>query len=225
VEDLPAPNARRCATISGFSIHAGVCISGRNRLRLERLCRYAARPPISTDRLSILPDGRLLYRLRHRLREGTTHVIFEPQDLLARLAALVPPPRLNVVRYHGILAPAAALRPLVVPESEPAAPLHCQICKGSNQNAQLAEAAKKGKARPRNYRWAELMRRVFDLDVLVCDRCAGRMRILDGIIPPHAIRKILDCLVLPSRPPPIVPARSHLDTPQGHEESAECYRW
>ena len=151
VEDLPVPNGRCCATISGFSIHAGVRISARNRLRLERLCRYAARPPVATDRLSLLPDGGLLYRLRHRWRDGTTHVIFEPQDLLARLAALVPPPRFNVVRYHGILAPAAALRPLVVPEAEPADPHSCQSCTERNQNTQPTDAAKKRKAYPRNY--------------------------------------------------------------------------
>jgi len=106
-------------------------IPARNRLRLERLCRYAARPPVATHRLSLLPDGRLLYRLRHRWRDGTTHVIFEPLDLLSMLAALVPPPRFNVVRYHGILVPAAALRPLVVPESETAGPQECGFPRSS----------------------------------------------------------------------------------------------
>jgi len=41
----------------------------------ERLARYAGRPPLATERLSLLPDGRLLYRLKHRWRDGTTHVI------------------------------------------------------------------------------------------------------------------------------------------------------
>jgi len=91
--------------------------------RFEHLCRYAGRPPLATGRLSALPDGRrLLYRLKRRWRDGTTHMIFEPLDLVARLAALVPPPRFNLVRYHGILAPSAAMRPLVVPESEPCHP-------------------------------------------------------------------------------------------------------
>ena len=69
--------------------------------------RYAARPPIATERLSRLPDGRLLYELRHRWRDGTTHLGFEPLEFLEKLAALVPPPRFNLVRYHGVLAPAA----------------------------------------------------------------------------------------------------------------------
>jgi len=66
----------------------------------ENLCRYVARPAVATERLSRLPDGRLLYRLRHRWRDGTTHVAFEPLEFVAKLAALVPPPMFNLVRYY-----------------------------------------------------------------------------------------------------------------------------
>jgi hypothetical protein len=45
-----------------------------------------------------------------------------------------------------------------------------------------------------------------NLDVLECDRCGGRMRILAAIHAPEAIHKILDCLGLLSRPLPITPA-------------------
>ena len=60
-----------------------------------------------------------------------------------------------------------------------------------------------GKGHPRSYRWAERMKRVWGFDVLRCDCCGGRMRILCAINPPEAIQRILDCLGLPSRPPPI----------------------
>jgi len=73
-----------------------VCVPAHDRMRLERLARYAGRPPLATDRLSLLPDGRLLYRLKHRWRDGTTHVVYEPLELIERLAALVPPPRFNL---------------------------------------------------------------------------------------------------------------------------------
>ena len=104
-----------CATVNGFSVHANVSIPAHDRMRLERLCRYAARPAVATERLSELSDGRLLYRLKRPWRNGTTAVIFEPQDFLAKLAALVPAPRVHLVRFHGILGPAAALRALIIP--------------------------------------------------------------------------------------------------------------
>ena len=68
----------------------------------------------------------------------------------------------------------------------------------------------------RNYAWAYLMMRVFRVDVLQCERCGGRMKILAAIHPPDATRRILDCLGLPSRAPPLAPAiadfTAHLDS-------------
>jgi len=65
---------------------------------------------------------RLLYELKHPFNNGTTHFIFEPLEFLAKLAALVPRPRANLTRYHGLLAPShsdgppsAKYRHLVVP--------------------------------------------------------------------------------------------------------------
>ena len=62
---------------------------GQDRKRIERLCRYISRPPIARERLSELPDGRIAYPLRHRWRDGTTHVVFEPKEFLENLAVLV----------------------------------------------------------------------------------------------------------------------------------------
>jgi hypothetical protein len=202
-----------CALVEGFSVHAGVCVPARDRARLERLLRYAARPPLSNERLSLLPDGRLLYRLKRRWSDGTTRVIYEPMELMERLAALVPPPRFNVTRYFGVLAPAATFRPLIVPEDETSiAPTHsgCRPRVESPQTDSAKTDIKRGK-QSRNYSWAQLMLRVFELDVLSCPRCGGRMRILCAINSPTAIQKILSCLGLPTKAPPIAPAMTDAD--------------
>jgi len=65
--------------------------------------------------------------------------------------------------------------------------------------------------RPRNYTWAELMKRVFLVDVLQCERCGGPMKILSAIHPPEVTTRILDCLGLPSRAPPLKPAVTDFD--------------
>ena len=211
-DDAALPPGRCCAAVAGYSVHAGVCVPARDRMRLERLARYAGRPPLAGERLSLLPDGRLLYRLKHRWRDGTTHVIYEPLELMERLAALVPPPRFNLTRYSGVLAPAAAFRPLVVPEGEaPSATAHAG-CRGGVAAAKSDSGEANEKRRlPRNYPWAQLMARVFGFDVLACPRCGARMRILAAINPPDAIRKILGCLGLPTRAPPIAPAITDRD--------------
>ncbi len=196
----------RCATFNGFSVHANVSIPAHDRMRLERRCRYAARPAVATERLSNLPDGRLLYRLKRPWRNGTTAVIFEPQDLLAKLAALVPAPRVHLVRFHGILGPAAAWRPLIIPTAN----IESATAQGnpipSRESVDAATAEQESAVRRRNYSWAQLMKRVFAIDVLQCDRCGGMMRIIAAIHLPDTTRKILDCLGLPSRAPPLAPA-------------------
>ncbi len=66
-----------------------------------------ARPPVSLEYLSVDGDGLVVYELKHTFSDGTTHVLFEPQDFIARLAALVPRPRAHLIRYHGLFAPNA----------------------------------------------------------------------------------------------------------------------
>src|SRR5210317_768621 len=92
----------QAAKASGFSLHAGVAAQARERQKLERLCRYISRPAVSEKRLSLTPSGNIRYQLKTPYRDGTTHVIFEPLDFMARLAALVPKPRVNLTRFHGV---------------------------------------------------------------------------------------------------------------------------
>jgi hypothetical protein len=214
---LPA----RCARVAGLSVHANVAVPARDRRRLERLCRYVARPPLSGERLSRLDDGRLLYRLKKRWSDGTTAMVFEPQELIEKLAALVPPPRLNLVRYHGVLAPAARRRRDVVPPSASDQARRKNCCDsgaGKSRNPSSTTCTRPvpsspidldstASPRPRRYNWQELMRRVFEIDVLECPKCGGRtMRILAQIHPPETTTAILDWLNLPCRPPPIAAA-------------------
>ena len=74
-----------------------------------------ARPPVAEDRLGVDGDGLVVYELKRAFRDGTTHVLFEPTDFIARLAALVPRPRAHLIRYHGLFAPNAHHRHLIVP--------------------------------------------------------------------------------------------------------------
>jgi hypothetical protein len=72
-----------------------------------------------------------------------------------------------------------------------------------NREQTECRSAQAERIRPRNYSWAELMWPVWSLDVLECPRCFGRMKIVAAIHSSEAIRKILDCLGLPVRAPPI----------------------
>ena len=180
-EDLPASGVPLCAQVAGVSLHAAVAVPAHDRQRLERLCRYVARPPLASERLSRLEDGRLLYRLKRRWRDGTTALVFEPLELIERLAALVPPPRRHLVRYHGVLAPASAARPWIVPQppTEDGIPADDLTPKasppapgpGPTPPADRPPGARSPDPGGRYLSWAELLRRVFALDALRCPQC------------------------------------------------------
>jgi hypothetical protein len=111
--DEPFTNA--VGKLAGFSLHAGVAAKAPERKKLERLCRYIARPALSEKRLTLTGQGNIRYTLKTPYRDGTTHVLFEPLDFIARLVALVPKPRVNLTRYHGVFAPNSRLRAQVTP--------------------------------------------------------------------------------------------------------------
>jgi hypothetical protein len=93
------PASRSGATIgSGSSSSAAISFASRSR-RSGSPCG---------------PTARVLVTLKTPWRDGTTHLRFAPMTLLERLAALTPRPRINVLIYHGILAPRAALRAAAV---------------------------------------------------------------------------------------------------------------
>ncbi len=204
--------------MQGFSLHAGVAINAHDRARLERLFRYIARPPIATKRLRKLPDGRIAYELRHPWRDGTTHVVFTGVEFLEKLAVLTPSPRGNLCRYHGVFAPGAKWRSHVVrdrapteshPHGETPTCVQSPVDRASQATVPLLEVAPGDSIRRRERRlpWAELLRRVFQEDVLRCPQCGGRAEVISAITQPKVIQAILICLGSSVRAPPLSPAR------------------
>ena len=113
--DTPDPGLERVAKANGFSLHAGVSYEGHQKNKRERLSRYIARPAVAVPRLSLSSTGKVVYSLQTPYRDGTTQVAFEPVDFVARLAALILKPRVNLTRYHGVLVPNHRWRGLVTP--------------------------------------------------------------------------------------------------------------
>ena len=187
-----------CADIDGFSLHAAVRVEAHERKRLEQLCRYITRPALSDERVQLNAAGQVELKLKTPWRDGTTHLVMSPLEFMQRLAALVPRPRLHLIRFHGVLAPNAKLRSLVVPQG----PL--------GQEGPAAEAAaaaqcelEPAQAMPHRIGWARLLKRVFDIDMHTCPNCGGgTLKIIAAILERPVIEKILTHLGLDPQPPP-----------------------
>ena len=203
-DDLTSPVGKE----AGFSLHAGVAARAHERDKVERLCRYVSRPPVAESRLSLTSNGDIRYRLKTPYRDGTTHVIFQPLDFLARLAALVPRPRVNLIRYYGVFAPNSRFRARVTPagRGKGSAAAGGAATFAANDNSDGATPAQR-------MTWAQRLRRVFRIDVETCPKCGGAVKIIASIDDEEVIEKILahvDAQVLqpeaamlpPTRAPP-----------------------
>lgn len=171
--------------VAGFSLHAGVAARADERKKLERLCRYISRPAVSEKRLSLTPNGNVRYQLKTPYKDGTTHVIFEPLDFIARLAALVPKPRVNLTRFHGVFAPNSKHRALVTP---------AQRGKGSKLKAPDEAQDQTPAERRASMTWARRLKRVFGIDIEACPACGGAVKVIACIEDPVVIKRILDHL-------------------------------
>lgn len=191
LENQGTVNKKLLAKCSGFSLHAGVAAKAHERAKLERLCRYIARPAVSSKRLSLTQHGKIQYALKTPYRDGTTHVIFEPLDFIARLCALVPKPRANLTRFHGVFAPNSKLRPLITSK-----------LKQSRQKGSclaLSDTGADGLDRSA-MTWARRLKRVFAIDITTCSQCKGDLKIIACIEEQVVIDKILKHLNLPEAP-------------------------
>lgn len=153
------------------------------RKKLERLCRYITRPAVSEKRLSLTPNGSIRYQLKTPYRDGTTHVIFEPLDFIARLAALVPKPRVNLTRFHGVFAPNSRHRALVTPAK-----------RGRGKKVMVTGEPPTPAERRAAMNWVQRLKRVFNFDIETCSACGGAVKVIACIEDPVVIKQILDHL-------------------------------
>lgn len=168
--------------IPGFSAHNAVTVPPGNAKGIERLARYLLRSPVSLERLRLDPQARSVHYRPKSTRPEGGEPTFETTEFLARLLQHVPQPRLHQVRYYGYYANLARARraegaadPTTALEAETPAP----------------GAAERRRLRPS---WAQLIRRIYEVDPLTCTECGGRMRIIALLLDPPVIRKILQHL-------------------------------
>jgi len=191
-----------CADHQGFSLHAAVRCDADERQRLEQLCRYITRPALANERVQINNAGQVVLKLTTAWRDGTTHIVMSPLEFMQRLAALVPRPRLYLIRFHGELAPNAKLRAMVVPHGP-------EEATGNSELTATEPGCAHG--RPAHISWARLLKRVFEIDLEHCPNCGGQLTIIAAILEAPVIERILRHLGLEARAQPRVSARADFE--------------
>ena len=119
------------------------------------MCRYITRPALSDERVQLNAVGQVELKLKTPWRGGTTHLVMSPLEFMQRLAALVPLPRLHLIRYHGVLAPNARLRPLEVLQEPEVQERAAEVAVAGGCDVRTVQS------QPHCISWARLLKRVF----------------------------------------------------------------
>jgi hypothetical protein len=222
----------------GFSLDASIRIESWDRLALERLVRYCARPPVAESRLQSSGDKTIMYHVPGNGARAPSTLVITPFEFLQRLAALIPPPRVHRHHYRGILAPHSKLRGQVIESAAPAGVLAAKLQEAaanmgidvgqeidevrSAGDATVVEETgntaahsstrrdsnKSARARRLSLMWAMLIARIYEALPLLCPKCGQPMKTISFITEPEPINKILRHIGEPTEPPPISPARA-----------------
>jgi len=183
---------------SGFSVDDSVRFEPEDRKSMEKVARYLLRPPLSLERMTYSKgDDQVGYRRKGKDGRPGDEERVDALEFLARVIAHIPPPRVHLIRYLGHYSNVSRGRRRKGREA-PLTPGRS----GSYEDDGLTDAQRRARRRE----WARLIRRVYEIDPLVCEKCGGEMKIVSVILENKVIQKILGHLarkgITPGRDPP-----------------------
>jgi hypothetical protein len=168
---------------TGFSVHNRMRVEPEDQSAVERLARYIMRPPISLKRMRWNGDGEVRYRRKCGHESSGLHLDpeegFDPSEFLARVIMHIPEPRRHLVRYYGAYSNVSRGKRRLSKEAAcPSGEGHAPSVRGKKNLGPDARAFRQS--------WAQLIKRIYEVDPLVCPTCGSEMKVIAFIID-HAV--------------------------------------
>ena len=195
----------------GFSLDGGTRVEAQDRAGLERLLLYVLRPALSLKQLTYKPEKDLIrYHPTKGKVDSPATLEWSGVEFVRRLAALIPPARKHMVRYYGALGPRSPLRRGVSMAARGKA-TECELEAGYSvtlMGRSVRAARKAGSASVRA--WVACLRKVFEVDPVLCVKCGGEMKLAAVILDDRELDRVLEhqgwpvefSKTRPSRSPP-----------------------
>lgn len=151
--------------VGAFNLDASRAVAGGDAVNLLKMIKYLLAPAIRDKRLT-RRSGSVILELKRPRIDGTTHREYRTDQFLDRLNFMVPPPRANLIRFHGAYAPNAKVRAEAVPKTPPVIP--CDL----PPDPEMAQTPDDHRA------WSELKSHAFAKDIMRCPICSGRLQLM-----------------------------------------------
>jgi len=182
---------------TGFSVHNRVRVEPEDGPAVDRRARYIMRPPISLERIRWSGEGKVLYRPKGghdgRARQlGSSAETFDPAEFLARVIMHIPDPRRHLVRYYGAYSNVSRgkrrRRDEAATVAVPGDAEYAPTARAGRDHSPEAGALRRS--------WAQLIKRIYEVDPLVCPTCGADMRIIAFLIDHDVVDAILRHLAI-----------------------------
>ena len=163
---VEAPNLARWSFTdeAWHAVGGGLDGDGQNAgKRLEHLARYVTRAPLRLDAMELLANGRVRVRTPVHPQTGATRMELDVLEMIRRLCAQIPDPRQHMVLYFGWYSHRTRGERRKATGEVPAAAVEVRV------------------STPRSRSWARLMRRIFEVDPLLCPQCQVEMKVVSVI--------------------------------------------
>jgi hypothetical protein len=209
---------RRYFSVNGFSLHANTSTNSQARDRLENLIKHIARGPFTNERVEITSDRKVQLKLKSACSDGTSHLLLTFAEFIEKLVALIPRPKIHLVRWSGVFAPNSPLPKAII--------LRPEIKKGFQFKEEADDLHSEAM---KNLTWAKLLKRTFKFDMTKCQACGADVRFVAAVKDPYSVIRFLKHVGIdheaPSRTPPklfCLPLDFEADELQNHQ-SPEIY--
>ena len=174
---------------TGFSVHNRVWVEPEDQPAVERLAHYIMRPPISLERMAWDGVGEVCYRRKRGHESAGMNEreveAFDPAEFLARVIMHIPEPRRHIVRYYGWYSNVSrGKRRKAEAESG-------EVGDGQAGEPSCAARAEARVARTLRRSWAQLIKRIYEVDPLVCPSCGAEMKVIACITEHDVVDAIL----------------------------------
>ena len=149
------------------------------------------------QRITLTAQGDVMLKLKKPFTDGTTHIVFTQMEFIEKLSALVPKPRIHLIRYAGAFARHAKIRPDVL------------VLARMGEAPVASSAEDKKPPSEKSKHWSRLLKKVFGIDVDSCHACGSKnVKIIAAILKREVIVKILTHVGIPPDIPEVAAARA-----------------
>lgn len=191
---------------SGFSVYAEQLVWDDEPQRLEKLARYLTRAPVRVDGVSQTQDSRVLLTTPPDPLTGETLLFLDSLDWVHAICQQIPDRGQHLTRFYG--AYANRIRKALFEDASPDAPSSPSSSPPPSEPDPASAGAPASRAC-----WARLIRKVFEVDPLICARCGGEMKVIAVLTEPKVVDRIVRHLqekAESERAPPGAAPQSHL---------------